>query len=259
VPRPSLPTFESLARRSIAPAVDLSHYHGMRARELLGSGTTPDGIPITLHSEGAGYVVRLANEVLMSSRLHGSESAMAAASLEPALRSPRPRVLIGGLGMGYTLRATLDVLPRKSDVVVAELLPCVVDWNRGPLAALSSNALDDPRVHLEVADVRSVVASPRDGFDAIMLDVDNGPDAFTMEANSSLYRPAGLALLRAALRPGGVLSIWSASPSRAFEKALATARFAAETMLLPARQGSVRGARHTLFLGRIAREPRRRG
>jgi spermidine synthase len=116
-------------------------------------------------------------------------------------------------------------------------------------------------VRLEVADVRHVVAAPRDGFDAIMLDIDNGPDAFTVAANSSLYRPAGLAALRAALRPGGVLSIWSASPSRAFEKALATARFAAETVSLPARQGSVRGARHTLFLGRVgrdrSREPRK--
>jgi spermidine synthase len=230
----------------------------MRARELLGSATTPDGQVVTLHSEAQGYVVRIGNEVLMSSRSHGSEQAMAAASLEPALRSPRPRVLIGGLGMGYTLRATLDVLPRKSEVVVAELLACVVDWNRGPLAELSSNALADSRVRLEVADVRRVVASPGDGFDAILLDVDNGPDAFTTEGNAALYRPAGLAALRAALRPGGVLSVWSASPNRAFEKALATARFAAETVSLASRQGSTKGGRYTLFLGRIAREPRKR-
>jgi spermidine synthase len=229
----------------------------MRARELLGSDTTPDGHPITLHSEASGYVVRIGNEVLMSSRSHGSEQGMAAASLEPALRAPRPRVLIGGLGMGYTLRATLDVLPRRSEVVVAELLACVVEWNRGPLAALTSNAMDDPRVRLEIADVRRVVASPGDGFDAILLDVDNGPDAFTIDGNSALYRPAGLAALRAALRPGGVLSIWSVSPSRAFEKALATARFAAETVSLPARQGSSSGPRHTLFLGRVGREPRK--
>jgi spermidine synthase len=230
----------------------------MRARELLGSDTTPDGTPVTLHSEAGGFVVRIGNEVLMSSRSHGSEQAMAAASLEPALRSARPRVLIGGLGMGYTLRATLDVLPRRSEVVVSELLGCVVEWNRGPLATLSSNALADPRVVLEVGDVRRVVAAPRDGFDAILLDVDNGPDAFTIESNSALYGPRGLAALRAALRPGGVLSIWSVSPSRAFEKALATARFAAETVSLPARQGSTKGARHTLFLGRIARQPRKR-
>jgi spermidine synthase len=230
----------------------------MQARELLGSGTTPDGAVLTLHSEGGGFVVRIGNEVLMSSRSHGSEQAMAAASLEPALRSARPRVLVGGLGMGFTLRAVLDVLPRRSEVVVAELLPCVVEWNRGPLAPLSSNALADPRVVLEVGDVRRAVATPRDGFDAILLDVDNGPEAFTIEANAGLYGPRGLAALRAALRPGGVLSIWSASPSRAFEKALATARFAAETVSLPARQGSTKGPRHTLFLGRIGREPRKR-
>jgi spermidine synthase len=228
----------------------------MRARELLGSDTTPSGQPITLHSEGAGFVVRVGHEVLMASRSHGSEQAMAAASLEPALRSARPRVLIGGLGMGYTLRATLDVLPRKSEVVVAEIFACVVDWNRGPLASLSSDALSDPRVRLEIADVRRVVASPGDGFDAILLDVDNGPDAFTTAANAALYAPGGLAALRAALRPGGVLAVWSVSPSRAFEKALARARFASEVVSLPARQGSVKGGRHTLFLGRIGRGPR---
>jgi spermidine synthase len=229
----------------------------MRARELLGSDTTPDGLPITLHSEASGFVVRVGNEVLMSSRTHGSEQAMAAASLEPALRSPRPRVLIGGLGMGFTLRATLDVLPKKSEVVVAELLGCIVEWCRGPLAPLSLNALNDPRVRLEQADVRRVIAKPGDGFDAILLDVDNGPAAFTTEGNSAIYRPAGLAALRAALRPGGVLSIWSVSPSRAFEKALATAKFASETISLPARQGSVKGVRHTLFIGRIGRGPKK--
>ncbi|MFN2425279.1 MAG: hypothetical protein ABR587_02390, partial [Candidatus Binatia bacterium] len=193
----------------------------MRPRELLGSGTTAEGAPITLHAEAGGYVVRIGNEVLMSSRSHGSEQAMAAASLDPALRSPRPRVLIGGLGMGFTLRATLDVLPKKAEVVVAEIFPCVVEWNRGVLAPLSADALSDARVRLEVADVRRVVASPREGFDAILLDVDNGPDAFTTTGNAALYAPAGLAALRAALRPGGVLAVWSVSPSRAFEKALA--------------------------------------
>lgn len=228
----------------------------MRPRELLGSDTTPSGAAITLHDEAGGYVVRVGNEVLMSSRSHGSEQAMAVASLEPALRSARPRVLIGGLGMGFTLRATLDVLPRKSEVVVAEIFQCVVDWNRGPLAELSADALADPRVRLEVADVRRVVAAPRDGFDAILLDVDNGPDAFTTAGNAAIYAPAGLAALRAALRPGGVLAIWSVAGSRAFEKALARARFAVEVVSLPARQGSDRGGFHTLFLGRIGRGPR---
>ena len=122
----------------------------MRARELLGSDTTPAGVPITLHSEGAGYVVRIGNEVLMSSRSHGSEQAMAARSLEPALRSPRPRVLIGGLGMGFTLRATLDVLPRQSEVVVAEIFACVVEWNRGPLAPLANRPPRESAPHMPV-------------------------------------------------------------------------------------------------------------
>lgn len=230
----------------------------MKARELLGSAVTDDGQAITLHHEGAGYVVRVGNEVLMSSRSHGSEQAMAAASLDGALRSPRPRVLVGGLGMGFTLRAVLDVLPKKADVVVAEIFPCVVEWNRGVLAPLSSDALADARVQLAVTDVMRVVREPAGGFDAILLDVDNGPDAFTTAANRVLYGPTGLAALRAALRPGGVLSIWSASPSKAFEKALATARFAADVVSLAARQNSTRGGRHTLFLGRIARAPRER-
>lgn len=225
----------------------------MQARELLGTGTTPDGRSVTLHAEAGGFVVRIGNEVLMSSRSHGSEQAMAVASLEPALRSPRPRVLVGGLGMGFTLRATLDVLPPKAEVVVAELLDCVVEWNRGPLAALSSEALSDRRVRLEVTDVRRILASPRDGFDVILLDIDNGPDAFTDAGNAALYAPAGLAALRAALRPGGIVSVWSVSPSRAFEKALARAGFATDTVSLAARQGSHKGGRHTLFLGRIGR------
>lgn len=216
----------------------------------------PDGRPITLHLDGTGYVVRVGNEVLMSSRSHGSEQAMAAAGLEPALRATKPRVLIGGLGMGFTLRAVLDVLPPRSEVVVAELLDCVVEWNRGPLRNLSSDALSDRRVRLEVRDVRRLIDSAAGSFDVILLDVDNGPEAFSTATNASLYAPSGLAAIRKALRPGGLVSVWSASPSRTFEKALARAGFAVEVVSVPARQGSARGGRHTLFLGRIARGPR---
>ncbi len=226
----------------------------MRARELLGSATTHDGRALTLHREADSYVVRIGNEVLMSSRSHGSEQAMAAASLEPALRAARPRVLVGGLGMGFTLRAVLDVLPRVAEVVVAELFECVVDWNRGPLAELSANALDDRRVRLEIRDVRRVVASPGSGFDAILLDVDNGPDAFSVAANAAIYSPAGLAALRSSLRPGGMLAVWSAAGSRPFERALARAGFSVRTTQLAARQGaSTRGPRHTLFLAGTGR------
>lgn len=216
----------------------------------------PDGRPITLHLDGTGYVVRVGNEALMSSRSHGSEQAMAAASLEPALRATKPRVLVGGLGMGFTLRAVLDMLPPRSEVVVAELLDCVVEWNRGPLRELSANALEDRRVRLEVTDVRRSIASAATSFDVILLDVDNGPEAFSTSTNASLYSPSGLAAIRTALRPGGLVSVWSASPSRPFEKALARAGFAVEVVAVPARQGSTRGGRHTLFLGRIGRGAR---
>jgi len=222
----------------------------MRARELLGSSTTPDGRSVTLHAEGAGYVIRIGNQVLMTSRSRGSEQAMAAASLEPALHAARPRVLVGGLGMGFTLRAALDLLPPHAEVVLAEIFACVVEWNRGPLLSLSAAALSDARVRLEIADVQRVVAAPGSGFDAILLDVDNGPEAFTTDTNAWFYSPAGLAALHAALRPGGLLAVWSAAASRSFEKALARARFAVEVRTLSARHDSRRGGRHTLFLGR---------
>ncbi len=224
----------------------------MKARELIDSGTTPDGNVLTLHREATGYVVRIGNEVLMSSRSHGSEQAMAVYGLEAALRSPRPRVLVGGLGMGFTLRAVLDVLPPRSEVVVAELFACVVDWCHGPLAALSHDALADRRVRLEVTDVQRIVRSPGDRFDAILLDVDNGPDALVSLGNRSIYSPGGLAALAAALRPGGMLSVWSVSGSRTFEKALARAGFRVEVVTLPARHNSAKGGHHTLFVGRTA-------
>ncbi|HXC49761.1 MAG TPA: hypothetical protein VN634_02645 [Candidatus Limnocylindrales bacterium] len=216
----------------------------------------PGGALLTLHEEGAGFVVRIGNEVLMSSRLHGSEQAMAARSLDAALRSRRPRVLIGGLGMGYTLRATLDILPANAEVVVAELFECVVEWNRGPLAALTNDALGDRRVRLEVKDVQQVLRSPGDGFDAILLDVDNGPDALVTPGNRGIYSPSGLATVARALRPGGTFAVWSASASKPFEKALARAGFRAESVQLPSRHDSGKGGRHVLLIGRTAPFPR---
>jgi len=228
----------------------------VKARELLGSGVTPDGVALTLHHEAIGYVVRIGNEVLMASRVHGSEQAMAAHSIDGALRSAKPRVLIGGLGMGYTLRAVLDVMPAKAEVVVAELFDCVVEWNRGPLAALSHDALSDRRVKLEVQDVQRLIRAPGDGFDAILLDVDNGPDALVCSGNRGIYTTAGLAAVAAALRPGGTFSVWSASASKPFEKALARAGFRVEVLSLAARHDSGKGGRYTLFLGHAPRAPR---
>ncbi|HYB98715.1 MAG TPA: hypothetical protein VEC57_06220 [Candidatus Limnocylindrales bacterium] len=221
----------------------------MRARELVSSSTTGDGRAVTLHREAGGYIVRVANEPLMGSRAHGSEQIMAERSLA-ALRATRPRVLVAGLGMGYTLRAALDVLPRQAEVVVVELLPCIVEWNRGVLAPLAARPLEDHRVRLEQMDLVDYLHGVEVRFDAILLDVDNGPEAFTVAGNSRLYEPAGLRMLRAALAPGGVLAVWSAFDSPRFEKALARAGFAAETVALRARGD--KGGRHTVFLGRAA-------
>jgi len=164
---------------------------------------------------------------------------------------PQPRVLVGGLGMGFTLRSVLDALGDDAQVVVAELLPCVVEWNRGVLAPLSQAALDDPRVRLETVDIADYLALHKSSFDAVLLDVDNGPEAFSAPGNARLYTPAGLAILRAALRPGGVLVVWSAFASNAFVKALARAGFnGAQMLTVRARSNTRKGSRHTLFVAR---------
>lgn len=229
-------------------------FQGMKARELLGSGTAPDGSELTLWMEGPGPVVRIGNEVLMSSRLHGSEQAMVARCVDDALRSTKPRVLVGGLGMGFTLRATLDVLPPNAEVVVAELFPCVVDWCRGPLASLSEDALSDPRVRVEVGDVQKILRSPGSRFDCILLDVDNGPDALVTLGNRTIYTQTGLFTIAAALRPGGAVGFWSATGSRTFEKTISRAGLKVEVHKLDARHDRARGGMHTLFIGRAPKE-----
>lgn len=226
----------------------------MKARELLGTGYAPDGSELTLWMEGPGPVVRIGNEVLMSSRLHGSEQTMAARCVEDALRSPKPRVLVGGLGMGFTLRATLDVLPANAEVVVAELFPCVVDWCRGPLASLSDNALADPRVRVEIMDVQRILRSPGSRFDCILLDVDNGPDALVTLGNKGIYSQTGLFTIASALRPGGSVGFWSATGSRLFEKTISRAGLKVEVHKLDARHDRARGGMHTLFIGRAPKE-----
>jgi spermidine synthase len=227
----------------------------VQPRELIGESLTPDGVPITLAKEGGGaYVIRIGGASLMSSRVHGSEEAMA----NVAKLRPDARVLVGGLGMGYTLRATLDALGPKGEVVVAELIPILVDWNKGPLASLAGHPLDDPRTKLAIDDVADVIRSRESAFDAILLDVDNAPDAFTVEANAWLYRPAGLAAIKRALRPGGALVVWSAAPSPGFVKALSRAGFQAEEIVMRARGNVHKGSRHLLYVGRVVIDRPRR-
>lgn len=225
----------------------------MKPWELLGQARTPEGEELALTRRDREYVILASGKSLMSNRMHGSEQALATFAFE-RVRAPEPRVLVGGLGMGFTLRATLDHLPPGATVVVAELVPAIVDWNRGPLGPLAGHPLDDKRVTIDVGDVAATLRSSAGRFDAVLLDVDNGPRAFTTTANGALYSDAGLASARAALRPGGVLAVWSAWEDRKFEQRLRYAGFTVDVERVRARlnQG---GPRHVIFLGSIASAP----
>jgi spermidine synthase len=225
---------------------------------LLGEARMPDGTDIRLQKRDTEYSIFAAGLVLMSSRMHGSEEAHVAFACERARTLERPTVLIGGLGMGFAVRAALDRLPPGATVVVAELQPAVVEWNRGVLGPLAAHPLKDPRVQLEVGDVAAVLRSSAGRFDAVMLDVDNGPNALSTLANAWLYSNAGIAASYAALTPQGVLAVWSAWEERKFEQRLRYGGFTVEVVRVRARlkQG---GPRHTIFLGhRDAAAPRGR-
>jgi spermidine synthase len=221
----------------------------MLPRAVLGESRTPDGAPITLTREGVALVVRVANVPLMSSRVHGSEEALAEVGCTGLNARRDARVLVGGLGMGFTLRAVLDAVGPHAEVVVAELLPALVEWNRGPLGPLADHPLEDPRVRLVIDDVAVCVRDAGSGYDAILLDVDNGPEAFTVAANAKLYGRPGLARLHAALRPSGRLVVWSSIESPAFLTTLRGAGFDARRLPVRARGPIRKGARHWLFVG----------
>lgn len=218
--------------------------------ELLGEARTPEGTHMTLTRRGSEYMILADGKDLMSSRMKGSEEELARLGCERACKLESPCVLVGGLGMGFTLRATLDVLPSEATVVVAELMPAVVEWNRGALAALADRPLADRRTKVEIGDVAVTLRQGRARFDAVLLDVDNGPAAFTQASNSGLYDNAGLRMVRDSLKPGGVLAVWSAWDDRKFEHRLRHHGFEIETHRVRARlrQG---GPRHTIFLGRL--------
>lgn len=217
--------------------------------ELLGEARTPEGTHMTLTRRGSEYMILADGKDLMSSRMKGSEEELARVGCDLARKLESPCVLVGGLGMGFTLRATLDVLPAEASVVVAELMPSVVEWNRGPLGPLARHPLSDRRTQLEIGDVGVLLRAARERFDAILLDVDNGPVAFSQESNAGLYDNAGLLMIRAALRPGGVLAVWSAWDDRKFEHRLRHHGFAVETLHVRARLQKG-GPRHTIFVGR---------
>ena len=216
--------------------------------ELLGQALSRDGTDVKLMRRGSEYIILANGKSLMSSRMHGSEEALAMFGCRRARLLEEPRVLIGGLGMGFTLRATLDLLPPDAMVMVAEMVPAVVEWNRGVLAELAGEPLKDRRVRVEIDDVAVTLGSRRGEFDAVLLDVDNGPSAFAGSNNSGLYDNRGIAAAFAALKMDGVLAVWSAREDRKFEQRLRHGRFEVEVERVRGRLKKG-GPRHVIFLG----------
>ena len=223
----------------------------MIAREFLGTAQVPGGEELRLFAHGRDFMIVMGQNELLSTRMRGSEEALATMTLE-RLAVPAPRLLIGGYGMGFTLRAALAASAEVS-VTVAELVPEIVEWARGPMAGLTAGCLDDPRVSLRMGDVSAFIDDAADGtsetYDAILLDVDNGPDALVHEQNRRIYSFAGLRAAKAALAPGGVLAIWSAARDPAFTRRLEKAGFTVEEVEVRARPNN-KGPRHVIWFAR---------
>lgn len=228
----------------------------MKPWTVLERAQAPDGTELTLVSHATEYVILAGGQSLMSSRVHGSEDALAVLGCRRASTLAQPTVLVGGLGMGFTLRAALDILPASAHLLLVELVPAVVAWNRGPLGVLARHPLDDRRVRVETGDVALTLRSSPGHFDAVLLDVDNGPAALTTSTNAGLYDTPGLARVLASLRPGGVLALWSAGDDRGFERRLHAAGARVQRERVSGRSKS-RGPRHTILLAHNTREPER--
>ena len=196
---------------------------------------------------GTEFSIMLGHNELMNSRLGGSEKALAAMACERIRARERPRVLIGGLGMGFTLRAALAALGTEAQIVVAELVPAVVAWARNSMVEIFGNSLTDPRVRIREADVGHLIRTGRSPFDAILLDVDNGPEGLTRESNDRLYDLEGLSAARSMLRSGGVLAVWSSGPNLNFAQRLRRAGFDVEEVRVRS-TGMRGGARHVIWI-----------
>ena len=198
----------------------------MKPNRKLAETTTPDGARLTLHEHDGTYCIRLNTEELMHSSVHASELLLGELAAAPLLSHAHPWVLIGGLGLGFTLKAVLEKLGPESTVQVAELIPAVVAWNREFLSGLNGSLLGDPRVEVFETDVGEVIAQAgRARYDAVLLDIDNGPTAMVQEQNGRLYDRAGLERMATVLKPGGRLVVWSARPDHAFARRLADAGY----------------------------------
>lgn len=199
-----------------------------------------------LVQRGSEFAILLDGTELMSTRASASEEALATMTCERLCGRDSPELLIGGYGMGYTLRAALSVLGADATITLAELVPEIIQWARGPMQDLTADCLDDPRVHLVDGDVAMLIDAARSAYDAILLDVDNGPEGITRLDNDLLYTPRGLLAARLALKPGGILAIWSAGPDAAFSARLLETGFRVEEVSVRERSGS-RGAHHMIW------------
>ena len=219
----------------------------MIPRERLASARIPGGGEMILYRRGNDHMILVDREELMSSRMSGSEEALATITAERLGPKPGQRWLVGGYGMGFTLRAALKALPRDAEVVVAELVPEIVDWAKGPMAAMTRGSLADPRTRIVIDDVANGIAEG--GWNAVLLDVDNGPDGLVRAENDRLYSDAGLAALKRALKPGGIAAIWSAAKDPAFTRRLAAAGFRVDEVAVRARANG-KGPHHTIWFAR---------
>ena len=224
----------------------------MLPRETIATAQIPGGDELTLVSHGRDFIIMLGRGELMGTRMQFSEEQLAVLTLAE-LHAPKPRILIGGYGMGFTYRAALEQMPEGGEVVVAEIVPEILEWAEGPLSELTGQTLADPRGEVILCDVAALIDDANDGtcakFDAILLDVDNGPDGIVRDANDRLYTRTGLAKAKDALNPGGILAIWSAAPDHKFTRRLKDAGYDVEVREVRARPNN-KGPRHTIWFAK---------
>ena len=227
----------------------------MLKRDLIDTAIIEDGETRELYSHGRDFMIVLGRNELRSTRLRYSEEQLAEMTLD-RLASDAPRILIGGYGMGFTLRAALERLGERAEVVVGEISHKIVEWAEGPMAELTGDCLSDPRLDLKICDVAALIDDANDGtcekFDAILLDVDNGPDGLVRADNNRIYSRTGLGKARDALKPGGIVSVWSAAPDPAFRRRMKEAGFEVEEKGVRSRPNN-KGAHHTIWFGRKLR------
>jgi spermidine synthase len=221
----------------------------MIARELLGTARVPGGEELRLFRHDRDFMIVLGANELMSSRMSGSEVALATETLARLGKPNAPCMLLGGYGMGFTLRAAIANTGPKAELIVCELVPEIIEWARGPMADLAAGCLEDPRVRLMMGDVAFSIDGARSEYDAILLDVDNGPDGLVRPDNNGLYGKSGLRAAMNALKPGGIVAYWSAYADPAFTRRLERTGFDVEEITVRARSNG-KGPRHTIWFGR---------